>query len=58
MDTTGKTKPDPRPGTPARPDGSGEGARSALEQLIQRERKRDAQAPREAGGAGTAPRTS
>jgi len=34
---------------------SGEGARSAMEQLIQQEKKRDAQLPRESGGAGQAP---
>jgi hypothetical protein len=30
---------------PPRPDGSGEGSRSALERLIQQERKRQAQLP-------------
>jgi hypothetical protein len=34
-------------GTDKRPGHSGEGARSALEQLIQQERRRDAQLPRE-----------
>lgn len=46
-------------GAPARPGQSGEGSRSALEQLIQQEKKRDAQLPREAGspdeGAGPPP---
>jgi hypothetical protein len=34
---------------------SGEGARSAMEKLIQLERKRDAQLPREGGGAPAVP---
>jgi hypothetical protein len=37
---------DPRPGQ------SGEGARSVMEQLIQQEKKRDAQLPRDPGGEG------
>ena len=53
MDTVGKaTQEGPRPGGPgadARPGKSGEGARSALEQLIQEERRRDAQVPRDDG---------
>ena len=36
---------------PARSGQSGEGARSALEHLIQQERKRDAQSPREDAAA-------
>ncbi len=34
---------------------SGEGARSALEKLIQQERKRDAQLPRDRGGGRPEP---
>ena len=44
-----------RPGgqrAPARPGQSGEGSRSAMELLIQQEKKRVAQLPRDAGGAG------
>ena len=47
-----------RPAAPAegkRPGQSGEGARSVMEQLIQQERKRDAQLPRE-GGPPAGPR--
>lgn len=61
MDKVGETKAGPRPGGQGgvpRPGQSGEGSRSALEQLIQEERKRDAQLPREGGGpvdAGSAP---
>jgi hypothetical protein len=36
------------PAGPDRPGQSGEGARSALEQLIQQDRKRQAQLPRDA----------
>jgi hypothetical protein len=36
------------PSIPVRPGGSGEGSRSALEHLIQQERKRSAHSPREA----------
>lgn len=47
------TQADQRPGggqdTAPRPGQSGEGARSAMEQLIQQEKKRDAQRLREAG---------
>jgi hypothetical protein len=39
-------------GAPARPGQSGEGSRSALEHLIQQEKKRDAQLPRDAGSVG------
>jgi hypothetical protein len=40
-------------GLPARPGKSGEGARSAMEQLIQQERsKRDAQLPSDVDGTG------
>ncbi|HEX2547019.1 MAG TPA: hypothetical protein VHL79_19205 [Ramlibacter sp.] len=39
-------------GAAVRPGQSGEGSRSALEQLIQQEKKRDAQLPRDAGGVG------
>jgi hypothetical protein len=38
------------PAAPARPGQSGEGSRSALEHLIQQERKRDASLPRDPGG--------
>lgn len=59
MDKAGEgTQQVRRPAAPAegkRPGQSGEGARSALEQLIQQERKRDAQLPRE-GGIPTGPR--
>jgi hypothetical protein len=54
MESAGKrTEPGPRPGgqdRPARPGQSGEGARSALDQLIQQEQRRVAQLPREGGG--------
>jgi hypothetical protein len=40
---------------PLRPSGSGEGSRSALEHLLQQERKRTAQLPREAAGDPAAP---
>jgi hypothetical protein len=53
MDKAGEgTQVARRPAAPAegqRPGQSGEGARSALEQLIQQERRRDAQLPREGG---------
>lgn len=39
-------------GASPRPGQSGEGSRSALEQLIQQERRRDAHQPREAGSPG------
>ena len=39
-------------GAPARPGQSGEGAGSALQQLIQLERRRNAQLPREDAAAG------
>lgn len=55
METTDDKKVDPCPAAaprPARPEGSGEGSSSALEQLIQLERTRHAQTPRE-GGSGT-----
>jgi hypothetical protein len=40
-------------GLPARPSRSGEGARSAMEQLIQQERReREEKLPREGGGTG------
>lgn len=43
-------------GTPARPGQSGEGSRSAMEQLIQQEKKRrDAQLLREGGGGDADP---
>jgi hypothetical protein len=42
-------------GQPARPGQSGEGARSALELLIQMETKRNAQRPREGSGPANAP---
>jgi hypothetical protein len=57
MEKTGKatqsnTRPDSA-GLDARPGKSGEGARSAMEQLIQQERtRRDAQLPPEVGGTG------
>ena len=37
-------------GMPARPGQSGEGSRSAMEQLIRQQQRRDAQQPREGGG--------
>jgi len=43
------------PGMPVRPGGSGEGARSALEELIQQERKRVEQRPRESGDGSRPP---
>ena len=43
------------PGTPARPGQSGEGSRSIMEHLIQQQRKRDAQLPREHGDTGQPP---
>jgi hypothetical protein len=61
MKTVGDTQAGQRPGgeggTP-KPGQSGEGSRSVMEQLIQQERKRDAQRPREGSGpvdAGSAP---
>jgi hypothetical protein len=49
MDTVGKTQDGRRPGgqagNPARGQ-SGEGSRSVMEQLIQQEKKRDAQLPK------------
>jgi len=57
MDTVGKdSKAGQRPGGhagPVRPGQSGEGARSAFEQLLQQERKREAQLPREDAVPGT-----
>lgn len=44
-----------REGSEARPGQSGEGARSAMEQLIRQEQRRDAQRPRE--GAEAEPAT-
>lgn len=38
----------------ARPGHSGEGSRSAMEQLMRQQQRRDAQAPREAGGGSEA----
>jgi hypothetical protein len=49
MDTVGETQAGKRPGGQAgnpRPVQSGEGSRSVMEQLIQQEKKRDAQLPR------------
>jgi hypothetical protein len=40
---------------PARPGQSGEGARSALEQWIEQERRRASQLPRESDGPGPVP---
>jgi hypothetical protein len=40
-------------GASARPGQSGEGSRSVMEQLIQQEKKRVAQLPRDAGSAGS-----
>lgn len=64
MDTVGETQAGKRPGGQAGSPGqgqSGEGSRSVMEQLIQQERKRDAQLPtrdalppREGSGADTA----
>jgi hypothetical protein len=59
MDTLGNgTQADQRPGGQrgaARPGQSGEGSRSAMEQLIQQEKKkRDALLPREGDGPATA----
>lgn len=49
MDTVGETQAGKRPGgqagTPGRGQ-SGEGSRSVMEQLIQQEKKRDAQLPK------------
>lgn len=47
--------PSPAPERPGRPDAagpghSGEGSRSAMEQLMRQQQRRDAQAPREASG--------
>lgn len=56
MDTADDVTPSlERPGRhdAARPGHSGEGARSAMEQLIRQEQGRDAQAPRETGGGGS-----
>ena len=39
-------------GAPVRPGQSGEGARSAFEHLVQQERKREAQLPRDEAAAG------
>lgn len=62
MDIEGDQKAGQRPGGQAgaaRPVQSGEGSRSAMEQLIQQEKaRRDAQLPREGSGpaeAGSAP---
>lgn len=49
MDTVGESKAGARPGSQAGSAGrgqSGEGSRSVMEQLIQQERKRDAQLPK------------
>jgi hypothetical protein len=58
MDTVSDgTQSEQRPagqGAPARSGQSGEGSRSAMELLIQQEKKRDAQLPRENGGPGEA----
>lgn len=64
MDTVGESQAGMRPGSQAGNTGrgqSGEGSRSVMEQLIQQEKKRDAQLPkrdalppREGGGAETA----
>ena len=58
MDTVGKgTESDARPGKQdrePRPGQSGEGARSALELLIQQEKRREAQRLREEGGPAPA----
>lgn len=57
MDSVGDEKAGQRPGGEAgpRPAQSGEGSRSAMEQLIQQERtRRDAQLPREDGGPADA----
>lgn len=60
MDTMGDTtQAGERPGGqrgPARSGQSGEGSRSVMEHLIQQEKKRDAQLPREgSGSSGAAP---
>lgn len=61
MDMAGEgTDADKRPGGQGcgrQPGQSGEGARSAMEQLIQQEKKRDAQLPREGGAPADAGRT-
>lgn len=57
MDTVGEnTQAGGRPGgqdAPQGPGKSGEGSRSAMEQLIQQERKREAQRLREGSGSGS-----
>lgn len=58
MDIARDTKAGQRPGSPGatpRPVQSGEGSRSAMEQLIQQEKtRRDAQLPREGSGPAEA----
>jgi len=56
MDTVDEsTRARSRPGGQEGRGKSGEGSRSAMEQLIQEERKREAQRPREGGDSGELP---
>jgi hypothetical protein len=50
-------KPPGNPGAAARAGQSGEGARSALEYLIQQQRKREAQLPSDSDNAGVTGRS-